>query len=426
MKCNRHTLLLLVACTLAVCMNALSPPSLRAGAITYPVSAYAGPELASLRQWEQSWVGKKVGPSAVDGVKELVPGSLYQIMKHPDTWGEIWFEIVPYKTILPSPGDRAFTMKHAGSCRIGPTGELLNYASGTPFPAPQSGLEIAWNFECLNYGDNTHALQDLFLIDGKKRYDRKMVFDSYLLYFAGRREIPSTPELLPNPRRIFRASHGAYLEPASMQGSRSVGIKFIDRTIDYDLWSFSSATRRIVRSSTAQRGKTQGGTDSSSDDQNIYDGAIQYMQYKYLGRQELLLARHQNIDQLKKGHREGYCLPDGFQRERINTHVLECTHRNPNYLYSKQVWYVDPETWWILYADKYDRQGRLWRIFENANCVYTSSYNGVLIANIGYVSIIDVQAVHSTGGFSNYEIGGTGERYQPDYYTPKALQRFGY
>jgi hypothetical protein len=203
-------------------------------------------------------------------------------------------------------------------------------------------------------------------------------------------------------------------------------IKFIDRTKPFESWSFSSTSRKLQRLSTAQREATQGGSDSTNDDQNIYNGAVPFMKYKYLGRKELLLARHQDTDQLKKGHREGYCLFNGIQRERINTYVLECTHKNSTYLYSKQIWYVDPETWWILYADKYDRQGRLWRVFENANYVLKSVYNEALIGTIGFVSIIDVKQLHGTGGFANYIIGETGKFNQPDYYTPKALQKYGY
>lgn len=137
-----------------------------------------------------------------------------------------------------------------------------------------------------------------------------------------------------------------------------------------------------------------------SDDINIYDNAVSFMNYRYIGIKELLFARQQNIDQLKKGHREGSCLFDGIQRERIKTYVVECTHNKPNYLYSKQIWYVDSETWWILFADKYDREGRLWRVFDNANYVPKSVYNDALISTVGFTLTVDVQRCHTTGWFA--------------------------
>jgi hypothetical protein len=388
--------------------------------IRYPVPSYEGEELAKVRQWEKIWVGKKIDPTTIDEVKEFMPESLYQIMSDPDKWGESWFEIAPYREIKPSKGELKFTRQYAGTCRIGPNEKLLNHISGIPFPNPKTGLEIAYNFDNLNHGDNSHILQDMVLVDGKARYDRKMVMDIHALYFSARREIPPVPEILPNDRGIHRVSHATHLEPASMKGSRSLMIKFIDRTKPYESWSFSSTTRKLTRLSTAQREATQGGSDTTTDDQSIYNGAISFMKYKYLGRKELLLARHQDSSQFQKGHREGYCLINGFQKERINTYVLECTHKNPNYLYSKQIWYVDPETWRTHYADKYDRQGRLWRVFENGDNVLKSVYNDALLGNPVLVSIIDVQRLHGTGGVFNVTIGETDKYYQREYYTPKA------
>jgi hypothetical protein len=405
-------------------LNVTCLPS-QAKEIQYPVPSYEGTELKKVRQWEKTWAGKKIGPANIDGVKEFIPEALYQIIKDPEKWGESWFEIVPYRQIKPTSGDLAFTRKYAGTCTIGPDDKLHNYVSGIPFPNPKTGLEIAYNFDNLNQGDNTHALEDLWLIDGKKRYDRKMVLEAHFLYFSGRREIPPVPELS-NPKGIYRATHVAHYEPASMRGTRAVLIKWKDRTKPYESYTFSSNTRKIVRRSTAQRIASQGGSDAAGDDNLIYDNAISFMKYKYLGRKELLLARHQDTDQLRDGHREGYCIVNGLQRERINTYVLECTHKNQGYIYSKQIWYIDPETWWILYTDKYDRQGKLWRVFDHASYVVKSAYNEALIPTIAFVLTVDVNRMHSTGGFSNYTLGKTGKYYQPEYYTPKALQKYGY
>jgi hypothetical protein len=270
------------------------------------------------------------------------------------------------------------------------------------------------------------VLQEIVIIDGKARYDRKMVMDIYLLYLLARREVPPVPAILPNDRGIYRVVHSSYNEPASMRGTRGLSIKFIDRSKPYESWSFSSTTRKLVRASTAQRQNTQGGGDSSVDDNMIYDNAISNMNYNYLGKKEMLFARHQDANQFKKGHREGYCLVNGFQRERIKTHVLECTHKNPRYLYSKQVWYIDPETWHILYADKYDRRGKLWRVFDEGVDMLKSVYNDSLLSSTSLALIIDVKRLHSTGSVFNTTIGETGEFYQLEYYTPKALQKYGY
>jgi hypothetical protein len=403
----------------------LSLPPSRAEEVRYPVPSYEGETLERVKQWEKTWAGKKIDPTNIDEVKEFVPESFYDIIKDPETWGEVWFEIVPYRQILPTKGDLEFTKKYAGTCTIDADDKLQNYVSGIPFPNPKTALEIAYNYDSLNEGDNAHAYEDLWITDGKKRYDRKMVLDAWFLYFSGRREVPPVPEL-PNPKGIYRATHVEHYEPASMRGTRSVMIKWKDRTKPFESYTFSSSTRKVIRKSTAQRTSTQGASDGAGDDNLIWDNAIAFMNYKYLGRKELLLSRHQDTEKLKDGHTEGYCLVNGLQRERVNTYVLECAHKNPDYIYSKQIWYIDPETWWALYSDKYDKKGKLWRVFDNAAYVAKSVYNGALVPTIGYVLTVDVKRVHGTGGFSNYVIGETGEYYDPEFYTPKALQKYGY
>jgi hypothetical protein len=428
MKMKGLSIILLLGITIMMSSTllVLTPIPSQAEEIRYPVPAYAGEELEKVRQWEKIWVGKRIDPVTIDQVKEFIPESLYQIIKNPEAWGESWFEIVPYREIKPSKGELALTRKYAGTCRIGPNEELLNYVCGIPFPNPETGLEIAYNFDNLNYGDNLHVPQDFLMIDGKNRYSRKQVVDSYLLFFTGRREIPPVPAILDNDRGIYKATHSEYYEPASMRGSRELSLKFIDRTRPQEGWSWSSSTRKLERKSTSQREDVQGGSDFCVDDRMGYDSAITTMRYKYLGRKELLLARHQDTDQLKKYHREGYCLSNGFQRERINTYAVECTHKDPNYLYSKQIWYIDPETWYIIYTDKYDREGRLWRIFDNPGYVVKSTYNNALIGSNGFISVLDVKRLHATCGFFNIMIGETGKYYQPEYYSPKALQKYGY
>jgi len=397
---------------------------LQAEEIRYPVACYDTGELEKVRQWENVWSGKKINGETIDNVRDFVPDSLYGIIKDRDKWGDIWFEIVAYRQILPSPGDIEFTLK--GVCKLGPGGELLNHVSGVPFPNPKTGIEIAYNFDNVNQGDNMHSLQDLVMIDGKQKYDRKMVMDSHMLFYSGRREVPPVPAINPNPKRIFRATHSAYSEPASMRGTRNINIKWMDRTRPYESVTFSSNTRKTVRRSTAERTGSQGGADMCSDDNMIYDNAITNMDYKYLGRKELLLSRHQDAKKLQEGHREGYCLFNGFQRERINTYMVECIHKDPGYVYSRQVWYVDPETCWIVYAEKFDRQGNLFRTFENAQHVATSVYNGSHIASVSFITIIDVKHFHSTGGFSNITYGERNKFFNLEYFTINALQKYGY
>ena len=50
-------------------------------------------------------------------------------------------------------------------------------------------------------------------------------------------------------------------------------------------------------------------------------------------------------------------------------HVVEATSKDPNFLYSKMIWYLDPEDWQMRYSDRYDRSGKLWKIIDQLGFV---------------------------------------------------------
>ena len=107
-------------------------------------------------------------------------------------------------------------------------------------------------------------------------------------------------------------------------------------------------------------------------------------------------------------------------------YVLEVINKNSNYLYSKQIYYVDPETWWILHADKYDRRGKLWKIFFMSQYVLQSIYNGSKVGLPCVMEVIDVQRVHGTSGPVDMKMGEVDQFHETQFYTPRALQRWGY
>lgn len=397
-----------------------------AAEIRHSVPSYVGEELEKVREWEKTWVGKMIDHTNVDQVKEFLTEPHVEVIKNPETWKDARFEIVPYREILPSPGDLKFTLMYKGKCSIGPNEEILNYVCGIPFPEPKTGLEIAYNFDKVNLGDTLNAYQDAWTIDGRRGYDRKFVMDGHGCWFTGRREVDPTPQYPNNPKKIFRAFHSEYLEPASMRGTRGLAIKWQDTARPYGSWGWSSATRRVTRRSSASRQDSVGGTDMTMDDNMIYDNVIPAQNYKIMGRKELLVGRHQDMTKLKSDHIEGVCYPLGAMRERVNTWMLEVINKDPNYVYSKQIYYCDPETWYISWSTKYDRTGKLWKTFDMFGNVLKNSFNEAEMYIGVEQLIIDMERQHATGGPTNPIPGIKGKEYEPPYYEPRALQKYGY
>jgi hypothetical protein len=122
-------------------------------------SCYTPEELAKVREWEKTWVGKKIDKTNVDQVAEFLPQSYANdVYKKPENWLEkesYWFTIVPYQRYIDSPGMQAATRKYAAAVKTDAEGVITNYAdiAGRPFPAPKTAMEYMYNFDFLTRGD---------------------------------------------------------------------------------------------------------------------------------------------------------------------------------------------------------------------------------------------------------------------------------
>ncbi len=387
---------IVVACLAAALAHAGENPC------AYPVAAYSTAELESLRQWEKEWAEKKITSATVDAVRDFLPESFYRLMKDAATWGETWFTIVAYRPIEPTPGAVAMTRRFCGEPAVNADGSLRSWTSGVPFPQAANGIEMAHNFRCRSYGDGYSSDETGHLIDGAFGYDRTLHIKNQYLHFSGRTDVQPVPEIPDNTKQLWRAFHMHQLAPPEVRNLRIIELQYKDDTRPYDSWIWISALRRIRRRSTSERQDAQGGADFCGYDNFGWDGPVHINTYRNLGRRDVLLCRHN--DQRQLVHTPGKCLYDGTRRERINAHVLEITSRDPNFLYSKMIWYLDPETWQILYSDRYDRDGRLWKVLDQLGST-SPGPGGTTVSFFNANQMIDVQRRHSTAGRVDYVFG---------------------
>jgi len=335
-------------------------------------------------------------------------------------WQASWFTIVAYEPIAPTPGTRINTQRFCGEPTLDTKGVLQNWTSGVPFPEPTSGIEMAYNFRSRNYGDAYTSDERGYLVDGVFRYDMKMHIKNQFIHFTGRTDTPPVPEFVKNPKQLWRAFHMHQKAPPEARNLRILELQYKDKSKPYDSWVWISALRRIRRRATSERQDALGGADFCGFDNQGWNGPAEINNYNYINRRELLLARHTNPKKLV--HTPGKCLFDGTQRERINTFVVEAVNKDPYFLYSKMVWYLDPETWQILYSDRYDRDGRLWKVLDQLGFV-SLGYNNVQVNYFNGNQMIDVQRQHSTVATAEYTFG---QNLSPRIFTLQYLQKYGY
>ena len=178
--------------------------------------------------------------------------------------------------------------------------------------------------------------------------------------------------------------------------------------------------RRIRRRFTSERQDALRGADFCGFDNYGWDGPIHINNYKYLGKKDFLLASHTDKSKLK--HTPGDCLWDRTQRKRIKIYMLEVTNDEKHFLYCKMIWYLDLETWQILYSDRYDRHGKLWKVLDQLGFV-TTAYKGVNVDYFAGNQMIDVQRTHSTIAITDFAFGIPLDQ---NMFSLQFLQKHGY
>ena len=372
---------------------------------------FTGSELEKVREWEKTWVGKKVGLAEVDQVKDLLPDPLVQIMNEPQKWGtkELWFEVVPYQYCTLSKGVLEATKKYSPLSKLDPKGFktpwgkvepdefLVGYdrgeLAGYPFPKPKTGLEMAWNYDSRTSGDNYQTGIYGLVVNCRTGAERRAHQPMRYMYWTGRTDMPPIPRVEPNPKKIRRTRLLSTLEPADVYGTSYLELIYSDPRMENDGYVWVAMFRRIRRSTTTQRGDTIDGSDSSVRDGEGYDDQINRNTYKFLEIREMLACRHQDESKLVK--QKGQGLWSGQQRERCKLYLLEVLDKSPNRIYTKEIWYLDGETWMMPYKQCWDREGRMWRFLDSQVGYFTSIQGNPVPFPVAY-NYVDVQRLHGS------------------------------
>ncbi len=332
--------------------------------------AFEGEELVKVREWEKTWVGKKVTKDNIDQVKEFVPEMVYNVFTNPDKWGgdhHYSFDVVPYKTFNPTPDLVAATQKYSplAQGKINADGILENYQdlAGIPFPEPKTGDELAWNFFLNTFGDEFLHWEGLGSpVDARTKIERGAVTSHWECWYVNRVNRDPKPKVPKNRRKIRNARFMHMGAPPHMTDFQSLHIQYIDFG-QRDGWMYWPRFRKITRIQTDVRDDVYDGLDWIQDDfPRAWDEIPQVCNWKLIGRKKLLLPRHVETGEFSR--EKGMVMFSGIKRELINTYMVEATYKKSGYVYSKQIFYYDPETFTILFKYMYNKQGELWKNME--------------------------------------------------------------
>jgi hypothetical protein len=397
-----------------------------ASEVQFPTYSYEGAELERVREWEKKWVGTRITRENIDQVKEYLHEGVYKAMTEPDLLNTptVWFDIVPYRPYTPSPGMIASTHTYSPNT-LDEEENLVGYGdvAGIPFPQPATGAQMAWNFSANTKGDSHHLFHTGTVVDCRTKFERSAGQLRWELLWSGRYDVPPVPKFddKNNPRGIALSYFQRHTAPVDFVDTTMLELKYKDLNRDCDLWVYTAMFRRVRRYATSQRTDTIDGTDMIYDDQDGWYTHLGHNTYRFLGRQDLLFPRHQDPKALERERGQGFW--SGAQRERVNVWVVEVINKDPNYIYSRQIWYLDPETWLMLFKVMYNRQGELWKMYEMFQNEYPSHGDSVTAVFNGE-HIVDFIRRHGSPG--NREIRGIGVDIPRTLFQVKSLSQRSY
>jgi len=418
----RKKILLILAAAVLLMTSAM----VSAEEVQYPVPAYTPEELAKVREWEKTWVGKKVDTSNIDQVAQFFPEGFVSVMKDPERWFAppegFYLMITPYKPAAETSGVIAATKQYAPTVKTDAEGRITNYTdiAGCPFPNPKTGLELAYNFECNTRGDTYHSRwAPLPNTNPRTRTDRIADEEFWEMFFIHRCDLDPKPNYTDNPKGIHRGQLMHMYLPPEMLNSRLLTVRFIDDSKPDDSYLYYAQFRRIRRLSTAERTNAIDGTDQIYDDGYMWDSPVHRNTYKLIGKKDMLVPRHTDPTQSKRIMGQG--MPNNISYERCNMYVVEAVNKDPSYIYKKRVWYIDPETYLILWQEMWDSYGKYWKVFAQLNDdikTQKGESKNFFTGNI----MLDLIRTHT--GFSIQKpLGLTVTDIKPDFFTTSNLQK---
>ncbi|MBI2379295.1 MAG: DUF1329 domain-containing protein [Gammaproteobacteria bacterium] len=240
-------------------------------------------------------------------------------------------------------------------------------AIGIPFPIPGNGQEVMWNHIMRYHG--THVARS----GGQAAPTREGDFT--LVKFRDQLDIPyakeaTTPETLDQTNRLFFFKQWV-ISPARLAGTALLVHEPMDQIKEpRQAWTYNTGQQRVRRAPNVAYDAPGTAADGlrTTDDFDMFNGALDRYDWKLVGKQELYVAYNNyklHSDSVKYADiiKPGHINPDLVRNELHRVWVVEATLKSgARHQYKKRVFFVDEDSWQILVSDIYDDRDQLWRV----------------------------------------------------------------
>ncbi|WP_165787114.1 DUF1329 domain-containing protein [Pseudohalioglobus lutimaris] len=319
----------------------------------------------------------------------------------------------------------ANTLKNAVNAKLVAGGQKIeNSLPGTPFPIPQSALEVLWN-HMIRYAEPSTQDYDVYYVNSNGKPILSTTATSALVY-----PMYETPDE-PVGDKAWLKLRINYKAPARRAGEI---LLVHEPGADYSAgqgrraWQYLTGQRR-VRLAPAVAFDTPNpavaGT-STYDDAFIFNGSPERFDWKLLGKREMIVP-YSNYDFIFKHEVENmlgerFLKPEFVRWEKHRVWVIEATLKpGQRHLYGKRRLYIDEDSWSAVAGETYDARGNLWRVQFNYSA---RLYDGH--ASAGANGVYDLlQDIYNLNGKPKPGKYRHGFDSSGQYFTPKGMARAG-
>jgi hypothetical protein len=339
-----------------------------------------------------------------------------------------------YRPIHPSAGYIEATNKYQAQAELIETGNearkkgIKNYTAGLPFPNPQSGLEVAWNYQYSYNGDDGKFHYGVYWISAKSGVERWEEWRwLYIIRAMHRTDLAPKPHIPEFEKKSIQYTSMTWaIEPYDKAGFGALYSRY-EEPKDQEGSIYIPTMRRTMKATFGTRGDAWNSTDLLYEDVRGFMGYPEWMNWKLIGKKTILAPMHAGIQGGKAARDRTFDFKTpphwNFKAnwEPRAVYVVEAKPKFPDYPYSRMVFYFDAETFFIPFKEAYDKKGQLWKVLVNA-------YNDSKDMNsappaVGTSLVVDLQAGHATA-FPSYNFEAN-IGLDPAQFTLTNLQKMG-
>jgi uncharacterized protein DUF1329 len=298
----------------------------------------------------------------------------------------------------------------------------------TPFPIPNSALEIVWN-HTLTYRAFKIASQSVNVAPTRDGSFTPIVVQTDTIINYSNPAVSRTEEL---------DNVSVYIIFNTVAPARSAGsVLLVHETLNQAAgarraWQYSPGTRRVRRAPNIAYDNPGTNSDglSTSDSFDMYNGAPDRYDWTVIGKREVFIsANNYRLQQPETAYEDivgpGHVNQDLVRYERRRVWEVEGNLKaRTRHVYSRRQLAMDEDGWSIAATSLYDGRGELWRAQERWSAV---AYDHPLCNSAGDV-VYDLNAGrYLAGGLNSQEapVNYNASELNIDRYTPGAIRQLG-